>query len=110
MTLVFSVDEDGFEWGYLGVERKLPIASVREIHWNEWKGDSGDSDFSLTIKRQSGGFARIWTVGLLFSREEDRGQLLSYLRETFPAVPFKGSISRLTELSATRKLRNRWEK
>ena len=102
--MTFRVDEQGFQWGETDGEKKIPIAEVSGILWNEWDGGGSaiDFDFNLILLRHQGRPLHVSTAESLFNSEEDRALLLRYFRETFPHLPITGTINRYPKMIARR--------
>lgn len=90
---VFSVSDDEIEWGFVGREKRLAMADVKEIYWDDTDG------FSFVITTTDGERVRLPYIENVVSYKS-RGRLLAFLRSTFADIRFSGSIDKRTEREA----------
>lgn len=90
---VLSISEEEIEWGFVGREKRLSMSDVEEIYWDDTDG------FTFTITKADGKRVRLPYIENVVSYKS-RGQLLSFLRSTFPDIRISGSIDKKTEQDA----------
>ncbi|MEM6656142.1 MAG: hypothetical protein AAF596_10085 [Planctomycetota bacterium] len=92
-THVFTVTEDEIEWGFMGDEKRIAIASVREFYWSD------DDGFTFSIINQDGKRHYVPYIEHVIAYKK-RGRLLAFLRRVHPQIPITGSIDSRTEQTA----------
>ncbi len=90
---VFSIDEEDLEWGFVGREKRVSVAEIAQIYWDDTDG------FTFVIHLTDGTRIRFPYIDTVVSYKS-RGDLLAFLRSTLPDIPITGSIDTKTEQAA----------
>jgi hypothetical protein len=90
---ILSIDEDKFEWGYMGREKELATSEIKEIYWDD------DDGFTFVLRLKNGKRIRLPSIGVLIP-QKGRGQLLAFLWAAHPEIPITGAINAQTQQAA----------
>ncbi|MEM6885540.1 MAG: hypothetical protein AAF571_10940 [Verrucomicrobiota bacterium] len=84
-THLLCINDKTVTWGFIGEEKSLSIADIENFYWSDW------DSFHFGMRLKNGKNKDIPYIENVVT-DKCRPRLLSYLRESFPQIPIKGTI------------------